>query len=62
MEKPICKLIGMDGNVFSIVGEACRVLRVAGQAEQAKRLAVDILNTTGYGEVLTVIQKYVEVE
>ena len=33
------KLAGMDGNIFSILGRAARLLRENGQSEQAKEMA-----------------------
>ena len=35
-EKPLCPLIGQDGNIFNLVGIAARTLREAGLRDQAK--------------------------
>ena len=36
VEKPLCPLIGQDGNIFNLVGIAARTLREAGLRDQAK--------------------------
>ena len=38
-KRPKMKLAGMDGNIFSILGRAARLLRENGQPEQAKEMA-----------------------
>ena len=35
LPKPPCKLIGEDGNVFSIIGRVRRALTAAGQEDRA---------------------------
>ena len=62
MEKPTCKLIGTDGNVFSIIGKVSAVLKRAGQADKAKEFTEKAFNAGSYDEVLAMLDDYVEVE
>jgi hypothetical protein len=62
MEKPTCKLIGEDGNVFSLIGLASRALERAGQRDQAKTMKKECFSSGSYDEVLSIISKYVEIE
>lgn len=61
MNKPVCQLIGEDGNVFSIIGNVSRTLKRAGQLEQAKNFSDQAFKAKSYNEVLTLLEKYVEV-
>lgn len=61
-KKPVCKLIGQDGNIFNLLGIASRTLKRAGMREEAEKMGKEALNTTSYDEALSVIMKYVEVE
>jgi hypothetical protein len=60
MEKPRVKLVGEDGNIFSIVGRCCRALRSAGAAEQADELSEKVMACKSYDEALQTVMKYVE--
>jgi hypothetical protein len=62
MEKPKCKLIGEDGNVFNLIGLACRALRKAEQRDQAKKMKKECFSSGSYDKVLDIISKYVEIE
>jgi hypothetical protein len=62
MEKPVCKLVGTDGNVFSIIGNVSRVLKRAGQADKAKEFQDKAMGAGSYSEVLRMTFDYVEVE
>lgn len=62
MNKPKCKLVGQNGNIFNLIGIAQRVLKENGQNEQAKELANKIMTTAkSYDEALQIIMEYVEV-
>lgn len=62
MNKPKCKLVGQDGNVFNLIGIAQRVLKENGQREQAHELSKRIMTTAkSYDEALQIIMEYVEV-
>jgi hypothetical protein len=62
MEKPIVKLIGEDGNIFSIMGRVTRVLRQNGLTDQITEYTEKIFNCKSYGEALNVTMQYVDVE
>lgn len=62
MEKPVCKLIGTDGNVFALMGKVSSALKKAGMLEQTKECASRIMNSGSYDEALQIMMEYVEVE
>ena len=63
VEKPLCPLIGQDGNIFNLVGIAARMLREAGLRDQAKELTHRIFSGEchSYGEALCLIGEYVSI-
>lgn len=62
MNKPICKLIGIDGNVFNIIGLVVKTLKRAGQADKAKEFANRAMQAASYDDVLVMLSDYVEIE
>ena len=60
-KKPICKLIGEDGNIFNLMGVASRVLKDAGKKEEAKEMVDRVTSSNSYGEALRIIGEYVEI-
>jgi len=60
--KPACKLVGTDGNVFGLMGIACRTLRRAGFSDKAEELTSKIFSCGSYDEALNLIGEYVEIE
>ena len=60
--KPSAKLIGEDGNIFSILGRVSRSLKEAGKEEQAKEVCERVMASCSYDEALQIIMEYVEVE
>lgn len=60
--KPVCKLIGEDGNVFNLIGKASNVLKRNGLNDQAKEMTDRIMNCGSYDEALNIISEYVEIE
>ena len=62
INKPTCKLIGEDGNVFNLIGLASRALKKAGLPEQAKELTSKCFGAGSYDEALNIIMEYVDVE
>ena len=62
MDKPVCKLTGVDGNVFVIIGKVSGTLRRAGLPDQAKEFAEKAMGSGSYDEVLRLCFEYVEVE
>ena len=61
-QKPPCKLIGEDGNIFSILGRVSKTLKEDGKEEQAKEVRERVMASSSYGEALQIIMEYVEVE
>ena len=59
--KPVCRLVGEDGNVFAIIGRVRRTLRIAGQSDQAREFADRAFSAGSYDEVLQLCMEYVEV-
>ena len=59
--KPPCKLIGTDGNVFSIIGRVRDSLRKAGQDDRAREFVEKAFRSTSYDAVLQLCLEYVEV-
>lgn len=61
-KRPKMKLVGMDGNIFAILGRASRLLKKNGQPEQAKEMADRVYRSGDYGKALSIISEYVETE
>ena len=61
LEKPDCKLIGEDGNIFNLMGLAARTLRHNGLAEQATEMTGRIHECGSYDEALSIIGEYVNI-
>jgi hypothetical protein len=59
-EKPKCKLIGTDGNVFALAGRVARALKDAGQHEQAKEFMKKLPKCHSYDEALALMLDYVD--
>lgn len=62
MIKPVCKLIGENGNIFNLVGIASRVLRRNGMADKANEMQNRVFSSNSYEEALSIIAEYVEIE
>lgn len=60
--KPICKLVGTDGNVFAIIANVCRVLKAAGLPDRAKEFTAKAFKAGSYDAVLALCFDYVDVE
>ena len=61
-KRPKMKLVGMDGNIFSILGRASRLLKEHGQPEQAKEMSNRVYQSGDYYKALNIISEYVETE
>ncbi len=59
--KPVCRLVGQDGNVFFIIGRVRRTLQTAGKPDQAREFADRAFGAGSYDEVLQLCMEYVEV-
>ena len=62
MDKPSCKLIGEDGNVFNLLGKVSKVLKENNLYEQEKEMTDRVFNSSSYDEVLRIFADYVEIE
>lgn len=61
--KPIAKLTGEDGNIFSLIGIAVRAMKRAGvERDIIETMRARIYDSNSYDEVVTIIMEYVEVE
>lgn len=60
--KPVCKLIGENGNIFNLLGKASRALKNAGEWKSVDEMTERVLQSRCYEEALQVIMEYVEVE
>ena len=61
MKKPVCKLIGANGNVFNLIGLAKTALKKAGMTAEASEMTKRCFAAGSYGEALSIIQEYVTV-
>ena len=59
--KPVCKLIGTDGNVFAIIGRVKQTLKKAGQEDRACEFVKKARRAKSYDEVLALCTEYVDV-
>lgn len=61
-EKPRCKLIGEDGNIFNLIAIASKTLRNNNMYKLAKEMENRIIKgSKSYEEALGVIEEYVEI-
>lgn len=61
-QRPKMELIGQDGNIFSILGRASRLLKENGQPDQAKEMCDRVYQSGDYYKALGIISEYVETE
>lgn len=61
-QKPKMELLGQDGNIFGIMGRASRLLKRAGQHEQADEMISRVTACGSYDKALNIISEYVETE
>lgn len=59
--KPDCKLIGEDGNIFNLMARASRTLRENDLSEEAKEMRERITSSGSYDEALCIIGEYVNI-
>ena len=62
MNKPSCKLIGENGNIYNLMAIARRALINVGQNENAQKMIDEITSSKSYDEALMIINNYVKVE
>ncbi len=59
--KPDCKLIGEDGNIFNLMARASRTLRENDLSEEAAEMHERITSSGNYDEALCIIGEYVNI-
>ena len=59
--KPDCKLIGEDGNIFNLMARAARTLRENDLSEEAKEMRERFTSSGSYDEALCIIGEYVNI-
>jgi len=62
VRKPKLQLLGHDGNIFSIMGDARRLLRRNGQQKEAEEMWERVQGCGDYYKALGIISEYVETE
>ena len=60
--KVVVRLVGTDGNVFSVIGKVSRALEKGGYSELAKEFRERCFKAKSYDEVLQLCFLYVVVE
>lgn len=61
-EKPKCKLVGQDGNIFNLGAIVSRALKNAGRHKEAIEIVGRMFSAGSYAEALVIIQEYVDTE
>ena len=61
-QKPKMRLIGEDGNIFSILGRASKLLNRAGMKAQSEEMFRRVTASKDYNEALNIISEYVDTE
>ena len=59
-EKPMCPIIGANGNIFNILGIASVTLKRNGMADEAQEMYSRVTSSGSYEEALAIIMEYVE--
>lgn len=64
MDKPVCKLIGENGNIFNLLVIASRTLKENDFTSQAEEMSKRIMGgeAHSYDEALRVIMEYVNIQ
>lgn len=62
VRRPKMKLLGRDGNIFSIMGDARRLLVRNGQGREADEMFQRVQSCGNYYQALGIISEYVETE
>jgi len=61
-QKPTMSLLGMDGNIFAIMGRASTLLKEAGQGHLVSHMTQRVTTCGDYYKALNIISEYVETE
>ena len=60
-DKPKVKLVGEDGNAFSVIGRCCRALKEAGYSEAQVKAFTDEATSGDYSNVLATAMAWCDV-
>jgi hypothetical protein len=60
-KKPICKMVGQNGNVFNLMGLANRAMKNAGKEAEGKTMLARVMKSGSYGEALRIMGEYVDI-
>ena len=61
-QRPKLRLLGHDGNIFSIMSDASILLKNKDQTAEAKEMCKRVLESGDYYKALLIISEYVETE
>ena len=61
-QKPTMSLLGIDGNIFGIMGRASALLKEAGMGDLADHMVQRVTTCGDYYKALNIISEYVETE
>lgn len=61
MNKPKCKLIGQNGNIFNLLAIASKCLKKNGMEGRAAEMTHKVFNAKSYEEALSIIGEYVDI-
>ena len=59
-QKPECKLINEDGNIFFILARVRNTLRENGLEAELKQVTTRVMESKSYYEALEIISEYVD--
>lgn len=59
-QKPECKLINEDGNIFFILGRVRNTLRENGLEAELEEVTTRVMESESYYEALEIISQYVD--
>ena len=60
--RPKMRLVGHEGNIFSVLADAVQLLSRNGMGKEADEMAERVFNSDGYYKALSIISEYVETE
>ena len=60
-KKPKCKLIGTNGNVFTLYGKVREALREAGLYKEREEFSSRLFKCESYDEALALMCEYVDI-
>lgn len=60
-DKPECKLIDTDGNIFALLGKVRKTLKRNGMRCKVDEVTEKVTNSKSYDEALMVLSDYVKI-